>query len=276
VELDGKVAIVTGASRGIGAATSIALAASGARVVCAARSTRSSPRRTPGTLDDTVATIRETGGTAIAVPTDLTDVDGTRSLASRAIEEFGGIDVLINNAGLTFVGGIDMDLKRHQVVMDVNLTAPLVLIGSAAPSMKSRGGGAIVNVSSAAALNVFPSMMSYGISKAALERLTVDAAEQLRADGIAVNCFRIDMSIASEGFMSNMPDGSYDDWEPCEVPVEGMMWILDQPPTFTGQLLSLQEMRHEFGIMSTRAKVMPKPLEGQVWNWRVGTPKVDW
>jgi NAD(P)-dependent dehydrogenase (short-subunit alcohol dehydrogenase family) len=227
-------------------------------------------------LDDTVTTIREAGGTAIAVPTDLTDVDGTRDLASRTVEEFGGIDVLVNNAGLSVVGGIDMDLRRHQMVMDVNLTAPLVLISSVVPSMKSRGGGAIVNISSAAALNIFPSMMSYGVSKAALERLTVDVAQQLRGDGIAVNCFRIDMSIASEGFMSNMPNDSYDDWEPCEVPAEGVMWILHHPPTFTGKLLSLQEMRQEFGIMPTQARTKPEPLEGQVWNWTIGTPKVDW
>ena len=73
--------------------------------------------------------------------------------------------------------------------------------------------------------------MAYGMSKAAMERMTVDAAEQLRPFGIAVNTFRIDVPVASEGFVANLPDVDHDDWEPTEVPADGILWMLRQPPT---------------------------------------------
>jgi len=259
MELDGKIAIVTGASRGVGAATALALAAEGCRVACVARSTADAPQRTPGTLDDTVARVREAGGTAVAVPTNLADRDDVLAMVDKTVEQLGGVDILVNNAAVTFVGDIDQPLHRHELTFAVNYWAPLFAIQAAYPHMERRGGGAIVNVSSLAALTPLPDMTSYGTSKVALEHLTMDAARVLYPKGIAVNCFRIDIPVASEGFVANTPGMDRTEWEPCEVPAEGIVWMLRQPLDYTGRRESMYHLREREGIMASRAT---KPWSG--------------
>jgi NAD(P)-dependent dehydrogenase (short-subunit alcohol dehydrogenase family) len=254
VELDGKVALVTGASRGVGAAVAAALAEAGCAVACAARSTDATPMRTPGTLDETVRRITEAGGRAVAVPTDLARPEQVEAMVARTVEELGGLDVLVNNAAVTFVGDLDIPERRHQLVMEINLEAPRRAITAARPHLE-RGGGAVVNLSSAAALVPYPGLMSYGMSKIALERLTVDVARQLAPAGVAVNCFRIDVAVASEGFVANTPGADRSTWEPCEVPAEGILWMLRQPPSYTGRLESMWHLRAREGIMASRAEV---------------------
>jgi citronellol/citronellal dehydrogenase len=254
VNLEGKIAIVTGASRGVGAATAELLAARGCAVACAARATDASPLPIPGTIDDTVRRIAGAGGDAIAVPTNLAREDDVERMIAATIEHFGGVDVLVNNAAITFPGDLDMDMKRFDLVMQVDLRAPLLAIRAAVPSMKARGGGAIVNVSSVAGLNYFPGLMAYGMAKAALEHLTVSAAHQLAADHIAVNTFRIDVPVASEGFVFNLPDADHSDWEPSEVAAEGIVWMLEQPAAYTGHNAGMARLRAEHGIMTSRAE----------------------
>jgi NAD(P)-dependent dehydrogenase (short-subunit alcohol dehydrogenase family) len=253
--LAGRAALVTGASRGVGAAIASALAAEGAHVACAARSTADAPQRTPGTLDDTVARITDAGGDALAVPTDLSKPHDVESMVQRTVDHFGRLDVLVNNAAVTFVGDLDIPLKRHELVMAINLTAPLVACQAAAPHLKAAGGGRILNVSSVAALLPIPGLMSYGISKIALEHLTVDLARILQADDVAVNCFRIDLAVASEGFVANTPGVDRSTWEPCEVAAEGILWMLRQPASYSGQLESMVGLRQREGIMASQAEV---------------------
>lgn len=265
MELEGKVAIVTGASRGVGAAAAAALADAGCAVACAARSTREHPQRTSGTLDDTVAGINERGGSALAVPTNLANQEEVVSMVATTVQHFGGVDILVNNAAITFVGNLDIPLKRHDLVMEVNLRAPLIATREVKGHMAARGGGAILNVSSVAALFPHPSLMSYGMSKVALERLTIDAALQLQPFGIAVNCFRIDVPVASEGFIANTPGVDRSDWEPSEVAAEGIVWMLRQPVTYSGRRESMYQLRLREGIMPSRAergwKGPPPPTE---------------
>ena len=257
-DLEGKVALVTGASRGVGAATAIVLAAAGCRVACAARSTDASPKRTPGTLDTTVGAITTVHGPgrAVAVPTDLTDSGQVIAMVGATVAEFGRLDILVNNAAVTFVGDLDIPMRRHDLVMEINLRAPLIAIREAVPHMRASGGGRIVNVSSLAALNPIPGLMSYGISKIGLERLTVDAARQLARDGIAVNCFRIDLPVASEGFVANTPDTDHSTWEPSEVAAEGICWMLRRPASYSGRRESMAGLRRREGIMPSRS---PQP-----------------
>lgn len=251
--LDGKVALVTGASRGVGAAVAVALAAAGASVACAARSTAAAPQRTPGTLDDTVARITDTGGTAIAVPTNLADPTEVEAMVATTVDRLGRLDIVVNNAAITFVGDIDIPLSRHDLVMAVNLQAPLIASRVALPHLRAVGGGRILNVSSVAALVPFPGLMSYGISKIGLERLTVDLARQLQHDGVAVNCFRIDLPVASEGFVANTPGADRSTWEPCEVAAEGVLWMLQQPASYSGRRESMLGLRQREGIMVSQA-----------------------
>jgi NAD(P)-dependent dehydrogenase (short-subunit alcohol dehydrogenase family) len=253
MNLDGKVVIVTGASRGVGAATAELLGARGCRVVCAARATADSPLPISGTIDDTVAAITTAGGDAIAVPTNLGRDDEVQHMVDAAIARYGRVDILVNNAAITFPGDLDLEMKRFDLVMQVDLRAPLLAIRAVLPGMKERGEGSILNVSSVAALNYFPGLMVYGMAKAALEHLTVAAAHQLRRDNIAVNTFRIDVPVASEGFVYNQPDVDKSDWEPSEVAAEGIVWMLEQPPSYTGHNVGMAELRAEHGIMPSRA-----------------------
>lgn len=255
MNLKNKVALVTGASRGIGAAIAEALARAGCHVACADRVTRDNPQRIPGTLEDTVERVISQGVDALALPVDLVDPGQVCAMVQRASDHFGGLDILVNNAALNFMGDLFVDMKRHDLVMDVNLKAPMIAMRECVPVFRARGGGRIINISSVAALYPQPGQLSYGVSKAALERLTVDVANQVRHDGIAVNCFRIDMPIASEGFVANTPGFPRDNWEPSEVVAEGVLWLMQRPVEFSGQLVSMQGLRRSEGIMASRAKV---------------------
>jgi NAD(P)-dependent dehydrogenase (short-subunit alcohol dehydrogenase family) len=239
-DLEGKVALVTGASRGVGAATAVALAEAGCDVACAARATESSPQRTAGTLDETVRRVESTGRRGLSIPTNLAVDDDVIAMVAKTKEHFGRLDILVNNAAITFIGDLDIPLKRYDLVMQVNLRAPLIAIREAAPLMAAGGGGSIVNVSSAAALYPHPSLLAYGISKIGLERLTIDAARQLAPSHIAVNCFRIDIAIASEGFVANTPNADHSSW------------MTRQPVTYSGHRESMFALRHREGIMASR------------------------
>jgi citronellol/citronellal dehydrogenase len=253
MELEGKVAIVTGASRGVGAATAVALAAGGCAVACAARATDAAPLPLPGTIDETVRRITDAGGTAIAVPTNLANDAEIERMVATTSEKLGPVDILINNAAITFPGDVELPIKRFDLIMAVDLRAPLIAIQAVLPSMRERKAGSIVNVSSVAALNYFPGLMAYGMAKAAMEHMTVAIASQVRRDGISVNTFRIDIPVASEGFVANLP-GDHPDWEPSEVAAEGILWMIAQPPSYTGRNDGMARLRAEHGIMASRAE----------------------
>src|SRR5260370_37892352 len=147
MDLTGKVAIVTGASRGVGAATAAALAARGARVACAARATDASPLSLPGTIDDTVRGITDAGGEAVAIPTNLAHDDEVDAMVARTVDVFGGVDLLVNNAAITFPGDLEIDLKRFDLVFAVDLRAPMLAISAATPAMRARRRARILNLS---------------------------------------------------------------------------------------------------------------------------------
>ncbi len=254
-DLGGRVALVTGASRGVGAATAVALAEAGCHVACAARSTRAAPQRTAGTLEDTVAAVEDRGGRALAVPTNLARDEDVVAMIARTMDHFGRLDFLVNNAAITFVGDLGIPLHRYDLVMQVNVRAPLIALREAVPHLRANGGS-VVNVSSVAALHPYPSLMAYGMSKIALERLTVDAAAQLAGSGIAVNCFRIDVPVASEGFVANTPGADHSNWEPAAVAAEGIVWMLRQPADYSGRRESMFALRRREGIMASR---VPRP-----------------
>ena len=250
--LDGRVALVTGASRGIGRAVAVALGDRGCAVACAARATDANPVRLPGTIDETVRTIEAGGGSALAVPANLAVEDEVVAMVRTTEERFGRLDILVNNAAITFLGDLDIPQRRHDLVMEVNYRAPFLAMRAAIPGMRERGQGSIQNVSSVAAVRVLPSLMAYGVSKAALERLTVDAGEQLRPFGITVNCFRIDVPVASEGFLANAPEADHSTWEPSEVAAEGIVWMLERPASYTANVVSMSWLRETEGIMPSR------------------------
>ena len=179
--LDGKTAIVSGAGPGLGRETALAFAREGASVVVAAR--------TASVLDELVGDIEAKGGRAVAVPTDITDVDQCRRLVERTVEELGGIDVLVNNA---FVPGRftlfeDADLGDWRQTFEVNLFGPLQLSQQVIPTMKAAGGGSIVFVNSMVIRKLLPTQGGYASSKGGLLTAAQVLAKELGPYRIRVN-----------------------------------------------------------------------------------------
>jgi NAD(P)-dependent dehydrogenase (short-subunit alcohol dehydrogenase family) len=257
-----KVAIVTGASRGIGAAVARALAKEGYAVAVAARATREQPRSTPGTLDDVVDRIRDDGGEALSVPTDLYDRAQVAAMVERTVAAYGRLDVLVNNAAASFRGDWDQPLRHHDFTMTITFDAPYVACRQAVPHFRAVGEGRILNVSSGSAFRSPPgteASLSYGAAKIALEHLSVDLARQLASDRIAVNCFRVDTGVATQGALDVMP-GDISHWPSPETAAEGVIWMLSQPVSYSGRLEGMRYLALREGIMpSVAALTDPLP-----------------
>jgi NAD(P)-dependent dehydrogenase (short-subunit alcohol dehydrogenase family) len=182
-DLTGRVALVTGASRGIGAAIAEALAGAGAHVVAVAR--------TVGGLEKLDDAIRAAGGSATLVPLDVLDFEGVDRLAIALADRFGKLDVLVGNAGvlgpLSPLGHVDQ--KPWDNVMAVNLTANHRLIKAMDPLLRRSDAGRAVFVSSGAATNIRAYWGPYAVSKAALDALVRTYAEETRSTAIRVNLF---------------------------------------------------------------------------------------
>ena len=178
--LEGRIAIVTGASRGIGFAIAEALVTSGARVALLARS--EGPLR---------AAAAKLGESALAVPADVSDPDSVRAAFAGVERELGGLDVLVNNAAVawprTLEGASDAELAA---MIGTNLMGPLHCMRAAIPLMRSRGGGEIVNISSESVRHPFPLLGIYAATKAALETLSYAVKRELNAQGIRVTLLR--------------------------------------------------------------------------------------
>ncbi len=180
-DLTGRVAVVTGASRGIGEAVARCYARAGAAVVLASRRQEA--------LDVVAAGIREAGGRALAVACHTGDPEQVRALVERTVAELGGIDVLVNNAGTNPHFGPLLEATEGQwdKTFEVNVKGYVHLARACVPEMKKRGGGKIVNVSSIVGLAPHPGLGVYAVSKAAVLMLTKTLAVELAADGIQVN-----------------------------------------------------------------------------------------
>ncbi|GAA2121686.1 SDR family NAD(P)-dependent oxidoreductase [Actinomadura napierensis] len=197
--LAGRVAFVAGASRGIGRTVAVALAEAGAAVAVAARSEREG--RLPGTIHSVAGRINESGGRALAVPCDVTSEESVEAAVAATAAEFGGIDILIANAGVLWLGPIESTpLKRWQLCLDVNLTGVFLVTRAVIPHVKARGGGSLVAVTTSGVGMTDRGATAYWVSKAAVERLYLGLAAELRPDNIAVNCLAPSRVVLTEGW----------------------------------------------------------------------------
>src|SRR3990170_2403766 len=147
--LSGQVAVVTGASRGIGRAIAVEFARAGADVVVTARTSEAVPSKLPGTVEETARQVEALGRRALAISADVTNEEQVQAMASRTLEEFGQVDILVNNAGISFPAPFHQTpLKRWDLVMNVNLRGPVMCTQAFLPSMMERRSGSIINVSS--------------------------------------------------------------------------------------------------------------------------------
>jgi len=181
--LDDKVAIVTGAGRGIGEGCALAFAQLGAHVVCAAR--------TPEQIEDTAEKVRALGPRALAVPCDVSESDQLRQLVDRAQEEFGRIDILVNNAGGSPPKPmLETSERMFEKAFHFNVTTAFLLSQLVVPHMRAGGGGSIVNISSAAGRLIQSGFAAYGTAKAALSFLTKNLGAELAPD-VRVNAIAV-------------------------------------------------------------------------------------
>ena len=244
--LEGQVAVVTGASRGIGRAIAIDFARAGADVVVSARSSESAPSKLPGTIEQTAREVEATGRRALAVATDVTDEAQVGALAERTLAQFGRIDILVNNAGISFPAPFaQTPLKRWDLVMNVNLRGPVMCTQAFLPRMLEQGSGRSINISSYLAEVLMPGMMSYSVSKIALEKLTQYLAEELQPKGIAVNALRIELMIATEGWQYRNPDVDYSSWDKPDAASEATLWLATRDLSYTGRVVTIAEVRQQ-------------------------------
>jgi NAD(P)-dependent dehydrogenase (short-subunit alcohol dehydrogenase family) len=181
--LAGKVAIVTGGSRGIGRSIAIAMAEAGADVCVAARK--------PESLQETVAAINATGKKGIGVPTNVRDSDALQNLVAETKRQLGRIDILVNNAATNpqFGGIAQLEERAWDAIMNTNVKAAWLLSKMVREVIKEQGqGGSIVNVSSTGGLRASGGLGGYSVSKAAIIMLTQVCAKEWGVDGIRVNC----------------------------------------------------------------------------------------
>ena len=259
-KLEGKVALITGASRGIGQGIAEEFAREGAKVVCAARTLHEGDHMLAGSLDRTVNRIRELGGDAIAVTADVSKEDDCNRMAEEAKAAFGPVDILINNAALNYyIPIVDYPASRWMRAFAVNVHGPFMLSRAVLPDMIAKRSGAIVNISSVGAIGPgrgpYPGAKAtggvmYGASKAALERFTQGLAQEVYGYGVTVACYSPGIGVATEGTVHFGLSKSLDDpdREPMSMMSRAALLLATEPlDKVTGRVTYSQEILKEFG-----------------------------
>jgi citronellol/citronellal dehydrogenase len=254
--LDGKVAVVTGASRGIGAEIARRFGREGAAVAVAARTTDTGTSPLPGTIGETVEQIRTAGGTAAAIRADLSKPEDRERLIAEASRQLGPPDILVSNAAVTYFTRVeDFTARRFQLMFDVQVEGPFHLAQLVIPGMREKGRGWILNISSAAARH--PAMPPtgwatrggtvYGMCKAALERFSTGLAAELYADDIAVNALSPTKVVPTPGTLFHHLTSEDDpNNEPPSVMAEAALRLCSaEPKALTGRIAYSQELLAE-------------------------------
>jgi NAD(P)-dependent dehydrogenase (short-subunit alcohol dehydrogenase family) len=211
VKLQGKVAIVTGASRGVGRNISLELAREGCDIVVAARTEEVKDPRLPGTIHSTSEEIRSLGRRALPVRADVTDEESIDRMVKQALDEFGKIDILINNAGIMAPGSlVDLPLRRWDLMWRVNVRGPIACSRAVLPHMIEQRDGVIINISSVLADVPGGGNIPYSLTKLALRKLSEGLAEEVQADNIRV------FALSPEGLVRT-PGTTYHRFEETEA-----------------------------------------------------------
>ncbi len=257
--LTGQVALVTGASRGIGRAICIEFARAGADIVLVSRSTEAQPSKVPGTIEQTAHEVEALGRRTLCIGTDVSNEEQVEAMGRRALEEFVHVDILVNNAAYLFPAPFHQTpLRRWDRVMTVNVRGPVMCIQQFLPGMIKRGHGRVLNITSGSAameashfmqqgkagdrpLDTHSVELTYAVSKAALEKLSQALGGELAQFGIQVNALRPG-GVASEGAMYLNPGIDYSGMRKPSEPAKAALWIVTQPPSVTGRIFDIREI----------------------------------
>ena len=244
----GKVAIITGASRGIGRALAIGLAKDGWRVVVAAKSVAST-EKLPGSIYSVVQEIEAAAGEALPIQIDVRDEAAIEGMVAATVSRFGRVDLLINNAGALFWQKlIDTPAKRFDLVMAVNARAAFLCARAVLPHMMSQNSGHIINMSPPLDLGFVPGRIGYCISKFGMTLLTHGLAAEVKPHKIAVNSLWPRTIIESQASI-NWAMGDRRHWRKPDILVDCVKRIVKkEPPLLTGQVLIDEEFLRAEGV----------------------------
>jgi len=262
--LDGRVAIITGASRGIGSEIARLFAAEGSSVICAARTLHEGDHQLEGSLEKTVGEIREAGGEATSVAVNISLPEDCEQLVQAARDTYGTVDVLVNNAALTYYYPIkDFPVNRWMRSWAVNFHAPFLLSKLVLEDMVRRDRGSIINISSGSAVGPgrgpYPDTTSdgggacYGAEKAALERFTQGLAIEVYDNGISVTSLAPSQVVATPGTVfHNLVTGMDDPLsESPELMAKAALLLASEPlDLVTGRVTYSQQILMEFGWLT--------------------------
>ena len=243
--LTGRVAIVTGASRGIGKALALRLAQEGADVVIAAKS-EASTEKLPGSIYDTAHEGRALGRRALAVPTDVRSEEAIALMIEKTVAEFGRIDILVNNAGAIWTQPIlGTPPKKFDLVMQVNVRAAYVACYYALPHMIRQQWGHVLNMCPRLHTDPSPGKVAYMISKLGMARVAIGLAAEHKADNIAANTLWPRTIIESQASINwKMADKSQ--WRTPEILCDASLAIFGQhPASFTGREMIDEDVLRE-------------------------------
>ena len=247
MKLSGKIAVVTGASRGLGKAMALQLAREGASVAVAARTIEPAQSRLPGTIHETVKEIVQFGGRAIAVRCDVSRVEEVDALIDQVDKQFGRVDIMINNAGIGMPKSfLKLTIKHWDLLMNVNLRGTFLCTKAVLPQMTERKCGNIINLTSVLATRIKYSI-PYGASKAAIERLTLGLAKEMKKYNVAVNALKPDFTV-TEAVKVELPDVDTSDWQRPEMWGKYAALLAAQDAeSLTGMILDEKALKEIFG-----------------------------